>query len=95
MLTFLKVNLWKKHRYGIIGNFLLIPSYSEALNGGKGFCEATWTWSVLLCRDEVVAGGGQFVAAGCPDRLERPGQEQTSQPGRWDPPGEEEEGRTG
>lgn len=46
------------------------------------FLLSTWTWSVLLCRDEVVAGGGQSVAGGGPDPTRRPGQEQTSQPGR-------------
>lgn len=39
-----------------------------------------------------MAGGGQSVAAGDPVCPGRPGQEQTSQPGR-ESPWEEEEGR--
>lgn len=50
---------------------------------------------MLLCRDEVVAGGGQSVAASGPDRVGCPGQEQTSQPGWRDPPREKEEGWNG
>lgn len=60
----------------------------------KQFMLSTSTWSVLLCRDEVVASGGQSMPAGSPDCTGSPGQEQTSQPGQWGPAGEEEEGRT-
>jgi len=56
--------------------------------------EVTWSWSPLLCRDEVVvADGGLSVAAAGRDRLQRPDREPTSQPGERPPPGEEEEGR--
>lgn len=49
---------------------------------------------MLLCRDEVVAVGGLFVAACSPDCPGCPGQRETSQPGRLEPPGEAEEGGT-
>lgn len=39
----------------------------------------------------MVVGRGHSVASGDPQHPGRPGQDQTSQPGWRDPPGEEEE----
>lgn len=50
-------------------------------------------WCLMLCRNEVVAGGGQPVAAGSRGRIRRPATDQSSEPGCCCPPGEEEEGR--
>ncbi|XP_077948884.1 extracellular matrix protein 2 isoform X1 [Gasterosteus aculeatus] len=69
-------------------------------------CSGTFTTCTVRCvgslkplggvsnRHEVLAGGGQLVAPRGRDRLQRPNRKPTSQPGRRNRPGEEEEGRT-
>lgn len=48
---------------------------------------------VLLCRNEVVAGGSKSMAAAGPRCVRHPGEEPTSQPWLRAPPWKEEEER--